>query len=1345
MKSTFRTIAGFAFCSLLALPVGAAQEKEVYKPVRQQVFERLDQNHDEKLDAEEFFDGSVGRAAANKQEEFGQLDQDGDGFLSFDEYRKFRKSKAPDPKAEMNKLDADGDDKLTLQEYLADKSARIACRRTFLRHDTNEDGLLTLDELKRPVAGVKQSPRTLFKMRDDDQDGQLTVVEFNLWREEPEKIRAGEAEFTRHDEDGDGFLTFEEFQFTPTAGPPSQEALFEKMDSDDDSRLTPDDLTRSMSSGQAAWASSTFAEFDTNNDGGLDFAEYKARREELDRRHQARTAPPKWAWWKKLLVAAGIMVVVGVMLVLFVPWQRIRRPRRLRGVLERMESLKRRLTTAIEAARRRWRWGIGLLAVAAVCLLSLLLWRTLAHRAGTTSSLSTLAFSEPTEFEARGRSLEFNSEIGSVAFSDNSRLLAVAHGSRGTAGAVRVWFLNKRKVFASWEEPNGVFSVHISPSGRLVASQSFGDRRVRIRSVESGKEVLEIDVGNLPARVRFSPDGKTLATALLGGAIKLWNVNDGKELKTFSPSSLYLHCVAFSRDGKRIVAAGPKTEILKSESAARRIITLFGCVEVWDIASGSQIVEIQDVASVVLGVAISPNGELVATAERHFARLWETETGKLVSSLSADQSTLMWVDFSPDGKMLAGAGYDRTAKIWSVESGQELATLSGHIGDVMTTRFSPDGKTLVTAGSEGRVRLWDVATWQETDVLHPDWSEDDVPEPVLAIAYAPDQKLVASAHGDKTVRLRDPSTGRMVRLLEGNDHLVSCIAFSPDGRLLATAGGDKIVKLRDVDGTREAISTTLVGHTDEILSVAFSPDGKRLASSGEDKTIRLWDVVSGDQQAKLEGHSEAVRSVAYSADGKRLASGGDDGAVKIWDPETARELATLTGHTGSIQAVAFSPDGKTLASAGEDKSVKLWDVQSGEVRLTLTGHAEMVRCLAFSPQGATLASGGLDNLIELWDPASGNHRATLRGHDDAVTSLVFTPDTGDLISGSQDKTIRYWKSQPPRFPSIATLQVTGEGARCRFGIFSPDGKQMITAGDDKVISVWDMRTGRLLRSDEYRGGTPICGSLSPDGKLLATGTYGETVYLWDVTAGRRVGELVIGEKKLYAIDFSPDGTRLAVSSASGTVSVWEVRAWAKLWMSPWQSLPVVAVVFSPDGKTLVTTTYDWKKPRELGEVKLWDAENGKELAVLWAEGRGHMHARFSADGKLLVTGSGDRALRIWEVESRQLRSTISTPRTVSCLALLPGGQWILTGHHGAATSVWDIDSGRLMAEYIDAAEGLSVQEVRCSPDGSLIAAAGTKGAIAFWGTLPEESTPAATSASRVLEWSTEKLSLKGKP
>ncbi len=351
-------------------------------------------------------------------------------------------------------------------------------------------------------------------------------------------------------------------------------------------------------------------------------------------------------------------------------------------------------------------------------------------------------------------------------------------------------------------------------------------------------------------------------------------------------------------------------------------------------------------------------------------------------------------------------------------------------------------------------------------------------------------------------------------------------------------------------------------------------------------------------------------------------------------------------------------------------------------------------------------------------------------------ALPSWPAAGQAVASGE--------AQPQRFASVASLQVT-DGDGLTFGSLSPDGRLMITTGLDKKICVWDMGTGQLLRSDGYDGGTAICGALSADGKLLATGTYGDTVHFWDVTAGKRVGKLVTGERKSLSVDFSPDQTRLAVASEGGTVAVWNVKPQQKVWTSAKQSRPVAVVVFSPDGKTLATTTYDRKNAEEPGEVKLWDAQNGSELAVLSADALGHTHARFSPDGKLLAAGGAERELRIWEVESRELRWTISTPRSTSCLAFMPDGKRILTGHSRAPLTLWDIDSGGRVAEYTDAPQrsstsGLSVQQVACSGDGSLIAATGAKGEVVFWPTQPDESTAGETSAKRLLGWSEDKPS-----
>ena len=307
-------------------------------------------------------------------------------------------------------------------------------------------------------------------------------------------------------------------------------------------------------------------------------------------------------------------------------------------------------------------------------------------------------------------------------------------------------------------------------------------------------------------------------------------------------------------------------------------------------------------------------------------------------------------------------------------------------------QYSPDGKELAVACNKG-IWIYDARTGAEVALL------SGHQEDVLAIAYAPNGKMLASAGRDETVRLWNPKTGENLATLTGHGGLVTSIAFSPDGKQLLSGSGDGTVRLWSIQ-TRQQIwsaDTPQKQMLDEerklplpgvfrtnkptrpfrspfemlglqwVLAVAYSPDGQTLASSGSsDGTIQLWNVEDGRHISTLKGHTEMVATLAFSPDGTILVSGSKDDTLRMWDTNTGRILRQLSGHSNDVKSVVFSHDGKMLASGSKDASVRLWDAGTGRFLPTLRGHFWGVEAVAFSPDAKTVVSGASSTIL-FWD------------------------------------------------------------------------------------------------------------------------------------------------------------------------------------------------------------------------------------------------------------------------------------------------------------------------------------------------------------------------------------------
>jgi WD40 repeat protein len=279
---------------------------------------------------------------------------------------------------------------------------------------------------------------------------------------------------------------------------------------------------------------------------------------------------------------------------------------------------------------------------------------------------------------------------------------------------------------------------------------------------------------------------------------------------------------------------------------------------------------------------------------------------------------------------------------------------------------------------------------------------------VWPVAISPDGRQLASTSLQGIYLFDLAETDAAPKLLQGYDGQTLALAYAPEGRLLASGGQDNVVRLWDLssDGVAPVL---LEGHNNDVTAVRFTPDGQWVASASLDGTVRLWDVAGGNESIVVARLPHSIYDMKISADGRWLATGNGDGSVRLWDmADLNARPVILAGHENIVTTVDISSNGDRLVSAGFDGDVLIWDITSPQNGPTLVSE-DGGRTVAFSPDGNWLASAGAGGTIQLWRMSNLEEEPYfLYGHSDVVPAMLFSPNGVWLASSSTDGTVRLW-------------------------------------------------------------------------------------------------------------------------------------------------------------------------------------------------------------------------------------------------------------------------------------------------------------------------------------------------
>ncbi|PVF93218.1 WD40 repeat-like protein [Serendipita vermifera] len=552
--------------------------------------------------------------------------------------------------------------------------------------------------------------------------------------------------------------------------------------------------------------------------------------------------------------------------------------------------------------------------------------------------------------------------------------------------------------------------------------------------------------GHRVVSCEFSPDGQRILILARTGDLRLWDANDGTQIKRLQGHGGIL-CAKFSRGGMFIASGGDEDHQ----------------VLVWEGRTGALLRELPrihegGVAHVVF--TLEDNFIVSSSHDRRLIRwsravkhtfhdpCFENFTGPAPSQVANGLVA------SPEGNIVCSWYHDGTVALLNPETCSSCGSrrMDGAAAKVI---FSYDGRKLIGGDWKGKVYIWDVETDIALHVL--DAHEDHI----YWLAVCADRTTLASGGLDrKGIRLWNIHTGKeLCSPLVTHTGGIWGLAFSKKGRRLVSGSTDRTIRVWNLwqDGSNVSTdSYPLIGHTDRLHFVEVSPDGSKVVSVAEDATIRLWQLgddldVDAAPAVPEEGRLERMQ---YSRDGKVVLCSFSGGRMQLWDAITGQKIGQpMVRKDAETKFIQFSNRSDIFASGYRDGAVVVWRSSTEALHFAsfeLIGHQSDVMHIEFSSSGALLASSHWDKCIDIWALDLDRLVGTLAQRINAggmLEGLTISLEETHLAYVTNEPAIYLWSIKHKRSVSRITTDESESDIQL---YFSPDGKTLARSDEDAI-------------------------------------------------------------------------------------------------------------------------------------------------------------------------------------------------------------------------------------------------------------------------------------------------------